>query len=623
MIERIRGLAFERSRAGIDRRSFLRLAAVAGAAGPLLETGLDRAAWSQTPKKGGTLTVGINTDIVSLDPNDIVFANVPMFFQLYDYLVTFGTNLEPQPSLAESWELAKDGASATFKLRENVRTHSGGTFDADALLANFQRVKDKATGGGLFSRLEDFTAADKLDARTVRFRFARPRPDFLAMVSRWGMVDPAAFATAKQKGGGTGPFKLAEWVPGDHLTFVRNDSYWQPGLPYLDRVVFRVLSDAGAMENAFRAGQIDVAHTIPNKDAQRLRAEGLQVQPAPVPNEYYVVILNTRKPPFDNLKVRQAMRYLLDRETIAKTILGGIGKAQVQVAAPGTPAYDPKLDEEFAFNPAKARELLAQAGLAGKVTKVVGLVSTSTQESPEIAQIIQGDLKKVGIDVNLTIVEPSRYFPIYFGGNFDISFLFLTLATIDPTDFTISSAYRLNADQPGVARDGAAEGVHRGDPEAQLHDRPAGAVDTPALPRCGTCWTSRGRCRPTCACRPTGSRSRSAASAWIPRCSSRSRPPGWTGRPAARNESGDGRGWRDTWSDACWRRGSPSSSRPCSCSRWSLPCPATRRRSSSGTGARRSSSGACVSTLVSMRPSPCSTRAGSGEWPRGISAIPC
>ena len=319
MSEREDGRAFGRSHSGIARRDFLRLAAAAGAVGPVLAPGLERVAWGQQPKKGGTLTVGINTDIVSLDPNDIVFANVPMFFQLYDYLVTFSpSNLEAQPSLAESWDLAKDGTSVTFRLRESVRTHSGGAFDADALIANFQRVKDKATGGGLFSRLEDFTAADKLDARTVRFRFARPRPDCLAMVSRWGMVDPAAFAAVKQKGGGTGPFKLAEWVPGDHLTFVRNDSYWQAGLPYLDRVVFRVLSDAGAMENAFRAGQIDVAHTIPNKDAQRLRAEGLQVQPAPVPNEYYVVMLNARKPPFDNIKVRQAMRYLLDRETIAR-----------------------------------------------------------------------------------------------------------------------------------------------------------------------------------------------------------------------------------------------------------------------------------------------------------------
>src|SRR5262249_23753929 len=153
------------------------------------------------------------------------------------------------------------------------------------------------------------------------FRFARPRPDFLAMVSRWGMADPAAFAALKQKGGGTGPFKLAEWVPGDHLTIVRNDGSWQLRVPYLDPICFRVLSDAGAMENAFRAGQIDVAHTIPNKDVQRLRAEGLVVQPAPVPNEYYVVVVNARKPPFDNQAARQALRYLLDRETIAKTIL--------------------------------------------------------------------------------------------------------------------------------------------------------------------------------------------------------------------------------------------------------------------------------------------------------------
>ena len=183
--------------------------------------------------------------------------------------------------------------------------------------------------GGLFSRLEDFSRRQVDARRSVPFA-RRARTSW-----RWcraGDGDPPR--SRRAEGGGTGPFKLAEWVPGDHLTFVRNDGYWQAGLPYLDRVVFRVLSDAGAMENAFRAGQIDVAHTIPNKDAQRLRGEGLQVQPAPVPNEYYVVILNTRKPPFDNLKVRQAMRYLLDRETIAKTILGGIGKAQVQVARP-------------------------------------------------------------------------------------------------------------------------------------------------------------------------------------------------------------------------------------------------------------------------------------------------
>jgi ABC-type transport system substrate-binding protein len=425
------------------RREFLKLAA-AGAAGALLGPGLARRATAQ--KRGGTLTVGINTDIVSLDPNDIVFANVPVFFQLYNFLVKFNSHIEPEPDLAESWELGREATSAVFRLRDGVRTHSGGTFDAEALLANFRRIKDKATGGGLFSRLEDFTAAEKLDGRTVRIRFARPRPDYLAMVARWAMIDPAAFPAIKQKGGGTGPFKLEEWVPGDHLTFARFDGYWQTGVPLLDRIVFRVLSDAAAMENAFRAGQIDVAHTVPNKDVQRLRAEGLQVIPAPVPNEYYVLVLNTRRPPFDDQKVRQAVRYLIDRQAVATTVLGGIGKPQVQVAAPGTPGYDPRLDEEFAFNPARAREVLNQAGF--KSARVEFLVSTSTVESPEIAQVVQGDLKQAGIDATLTIVEPSRYFPAYFAGKFDLTLSFLTLATIDPTDFTISSAYRLNATNP-------------------------------------------------------------------------------------------------------------------------------------------------------------------------------
>ena len=428
----------------MGRRDLLKLGALAGMAGPL--AGRLPRAEAAGEKKGGTLTVGINTDIVSLDPNDIVFANVPIFFQAYGYLVRFSTSLEPEADLAESWEAARDGLSVTFRLRDGLKTHSGGAFNADGLLANFQRVKDKATGGGLFSRLEDFSSAEKLDARTVRFKLARPRPDYLAMVARWGMIDPAAFANVKQKGGGTGPFKVDEWIPGDRITFSRFDGYHQQGLPYLDKVVFRVLGDPGAMENAFRAGQIDVAHTIPNRDAGRLRGEGLQITPAPVPNEYYVVVLNTKKPPFDNIKVRQAMRYLLDRETIAKNVLGGIGKAQVQVAAPGTPGYDPKLDQELAFNPARATELLSQAGFKGG--KVTMLVSTSTQESSEIAQILQGDFKKAGLDMALNIVEPSRYFPLYFAGNFDVTLSFLTLATIDPTDFTISSAYRLNATNP-------------------------------------------------------------------------------------------------------------------------------------------------------------------------------
>jgi peptide/nickel transport system substrate-binding protein len=431
----------------LTRRQLLTLAVATGAAAPWLSLRLPQRALAAAEKRGGTLTMGASTDIFALDPNEINFANNPVFFQVYNYLVKFSTKLQPEPDLAVSWELAKDGMSAVFRLREGVRTHSGGLFDADALMANFKRIKDKATGGGIFSRLQDWTSAEKLDPTTVRFRFGQPHPDYLAMVARWGMIDPAAFATVRQRGGGTGPFKVLEWIPGDHLTFVRFDQYWQPGIPLVDRIVIRPFTDAQAMENAFRGGTLDIAHTIPNKDAERLRAAGLQLIPTPVANEYFILTLNTQRPPFDNLKVRQAFQHLVDRESIVKTVLGGVGGATVQPVAPGSPGYDPQLNAQYAFDPAKAKELLAAAGF-GKGFKTSILVSTNSAEPPDIAEIIQADLKKVGIDAQVNRTDASTYYPQYFQGNFDINISFLTLATLDPTDFTISSAYRLDATNP-------------------------------------------------------------------------------------------------------------------------------------------------------------------------------
>jgi ABC-type transport system substrate-binding protein len=390
--------------------------------------------------------VGLASDLVSLDPNDIVFANVPMFFQVYDYLVAFTDTLRPRPMLAETWELEKDGMGAVFRLRSGVRTHSGGVFNADALVANFHRVKSQSTGGGLYSILQDWVAADPLDARTVRFHFAKPHPDYLAQISRWGMIDPATFPVVKNRGGGTGPFKVKEWIPGDHVTFERFTDYWRPGIPALDQAVCRVITDPLALENALQAGTVDLAHTIPNKDAARLRAAGLLVTPAPVANEFYVLTVNTRRPPLDNVAIRRAIQLLVDRKTIVSTVLGGIGGPIAQMASPSSPGYDPQLEREYAHNPTKAKEWLQQSGV-GRIRQLNFLTSTN-EELPQIAQIIQAGLKAAGIDSTLTIREPSQYFPPYFHGEFDLNLSFLTLATLDPTGFTISSAFRTNATNP-------------------------------------------------------------------------------------------------------------------------------------------------------------------------------
>jgi peptide/nickel transport system substrate-binding protein len=128
-------------------------------------------------------------------------------------------------------------------------------------------------------------------------------------------------------------------------------------------------------------------------------------------------------------------------------VLGGIGKPTVQPVAPNAPGYDPKLDAEYRFDLAKAKQMLAAAGFPnGFKTNI--LCSTSTPETPQVAQVIQADLKKIGIEAGLNITEPSAYFPVYFKGDFDLNVIFLTLATIDPTEFTISSAYRINETNP-------------------------------------------------------------------------------------------------------------------------------------------------------------------------------
>lgn len=123
------------------------------------------------------------------------------------------------------------------------------------------------------------------------------------------------------------------------------------------------------------------------------------------------------------------------------------GSPRCSPSLPNAPGYDPKLEAEYAFNPAKAKQMPVAAGLPnGFKTNI--LCSTSTPETPQVPQVIQADLKKIGVDAGLNIIEPSAYFPVYFKGDFDLNVMFLTLATIGPTEFTISSAFRTNETNP-------------------------------------------------------------------------------------------------------------------------------------------------------------------------------
>jgi peptide/nickel transport system substrate-binding protein len=230
---------------------------------------------AETPKTGGTLRTGMVGDIVTVDgilwqPNNS--ATVGM---CYDALITYDDNLQPQPRLAESWELSADGTRIKLNLRKGVHFHSGREFTSDDVQYNMLRARDPKNpfAAVVAAGSAWWTGIDTSDKYTVMLTSEKPRPgvfDFLVylrILDKETMEGP----DAATKVNGTGPFTWKEWVTGDHITLERNADYWDSGRPYLDGAEIKILRDQQQMVAALEAGTLDVAFLAPIQDAFRLK----------------------------------------------------------------------------------------------------------------------------------------------------------------------------------------------------------------------------------------------------------------------------------------------------------------------------------------------------------------
>src|SRR5262245_14755451 len=226
---------------------------------------------AQTPKRGGTLKVSYGNEIAHLD-----FHTAPGYEMMWVAMnVGCGlVNITPDGKFvgdaAESWQVSSDGLLYTFKLRPNVLFHDGSKVDAAAVKFSIERLMDPATGSGMRSFYESVHSVEVLDPLTVQIRLKHPYAFMLHMLAgyRTGLILYSPTATQKftledRKQGkpgavvGCGPFRLVEWVKGGHLVMDRFDKYFQPGLPYLDRVIIRVIKDPVTEMAAFKNGEID------------------------------------------------------------------------------------------------------------------------------------------------------------------------------------------------------------------------------------------------------------------------------------------------------------------------------------------------------------------------------
>ena len=382
-----------------------------------------------TPQKGGALTVAYKDDLATLDPAiGYDWTNWPAEKLVFDGLLDYNAATTITPRLAESLpEVSADATVYTFKLRQGVKFHNGRELVADDVVYSITRVLDPHTGSpgaGFYVGIkgaQEFIEGqattvegiEALDASTVRFTLNAPDVTFLNKIAlNFAFIVPKEeVEEAGENFGhapvGTGPFTLKEWVSGQHLTFERNPDYFYEDLPYLDQVTLQVGVAPDVALLRLEKGEIQLmGDPPPGADWARVSADPAwkdRLEKQPQVSTVYIAI-NTTVPPFDNVKVRQALNHAIDKQRIVQ-LLNGRATVANQVLPPLMPGYDPAYTG-YEYNPDKAKALLAEAGFADGFETSIECIAVDPQ--PKLCESFQQDLDKVGIKLTInTLAAPN------------------------------------------------------------------------------------------------------------------------------------------------------------------------------------------------------------------------
>ena len=365
-------------------------------------------AGAQTPVAGGTLTVCQPAEPPGLDPTGNTAAAIDrvVYANIYEGLVKVNRHGEFLPGLAEQWKVSADGLVYTFHLRKGVRFHNGEAFDAGVARWNLQRAADPANGNPHPEYFKGIGTIEAPDSHTLILRLKAVDALFIAHLAEGDavMLPVKAYAEAKSNPIGTGPFQFVQWVRGDRVEMARFDGYWNPKLPYLDRVIFRFISDPAAQIAALKAGDIDVIGYIAAPESAMLLAKDprFKVYAGTTTGEV-IMSTNNKAAPFDNLLVRRAMAYAIDRQAVVDLVMFGYGTPIGSHWSPSTPYYV-DLTGRFPYDPEKAKALLAQAGYPRGFAATIKLPAIYSY-SKRAGEVIADMLAKAGINLTIEIVE--------------------------------------------------------------------------------------------------------------------------------------------------------------------------------------------------------------------------
>jgi len=375
----------------------------------------------------GTLVLGLDQEPPTLDPHASPSAvTYQIIASVTENLVYKGADGKLVPWLAESWTTSKDGRSVTFKLRRDVKFHDGTPFNADAVKFNFDRIVDpKFKAGGSRAALAGYAGSKVLDEFSVQVSFETPFAPFLTYAASGplSIVSPKA---VRESGDlvhtrpiGTGQFMIKDYVAKDHTTMARVSDYkrkvpWsdRSGPAQLETVVWKFIPEAGTRVTTLESGETQGVYNVPAQSLPRLEGNSaLRIEKAPWPGVPRIWLLNITKPPMDDVKVRRAINYAVDKDAFLATVYKGTA---LKAGAPLTALMldDPAVKRvAIPFDAAKAKALLGEAGWqpgadgirskgGQRLEIVLNAIEYGGGPDPT-AQIIQASLHEVGIDVKI------------------------------------------------------------------------------------------------------------------------------------------------------------------------------------------------------------------------------
>ncbi len=382
-----------------------------------------------------TLSVGMQLEPPGLDPTagaaaairEIVYSN------LFESLTRIDAAGEVKPGLAASWTISKDGLVYTFKLRSGVAFHDGAKFDCSVVKFSYERALAPDSTNAQKPLFAPIEKTECPDASTAVVTLKRPAANFLFDMG-WGdaaMISPASAATNKTKPVGTGPFRFKRWVQGDRVELERNPDYWGDK-PKLASVTFRFIADPSAATAAMLSGDLDAFSNFPAPEAlDQVKADPRFVVKVGTTEGKVLLALNEAKKPFSDERFRRALAYAIDRKPLIDGVMSGYGAPIGSHYIPGDPGYVDLVDA-YPYDPAKAKALLAEAGVAPGTTFTIALPPPPYARRG--GEVIAAMLQQVGLNVKLQPIEWAQWLDqVFKRSDYDMTMI----AHVEPRDLDI------------------------------------------------------------------------------------------------------------------------------------------------------------------------------------------